>query len=297
VFLAVFFESYLEFPREWFLQPLFFLVPIVGLGAVADSLVRLGFLIFSRKQRLPEWQRMVASLYRNHFVVVGVGKVGYEVVRDLLALREPVVVVERPQADSMLIHELEELNVPVIRGDGRSRKVLEEAGVPRARAVVLATSDDLANLDAGLTARDLNETARIVLRLFDESLAAKVRSAFAIPAISTSRVSAPAFVAAATGRRLYQEFQLGGRTLHLVDLKVNPLGRLVGRTVGDLQAGHVANVVMHSGEGAVNVNPGDDIRLQPGDEILVVAPLARLLELETQNDGVATVAATNGSGG
>jgi integral membrane sensor domain MASE1 len=38
-------------------------------------------------------------------------------------------------------------------------------------------------LDGGLSAHDLNPAIRIVLRLFDESLAAKVRGAFAMPAI------------------------------------------------------------------------------------------------------------------
>src|SRR5262249_48390069 len=80
VFLMVFSNSSLDYPDEWYLQPLFYLVPIIGLGAVADSVVRLAFLIFTRKQRLPEWQHMVASLYRDHVVVVGVGKVGYRVI-------------------------------------------------------------------------------------------------------------------------------------------------------------------------------------------------------------------------
>jgi hypothetical protein len=34
---------------------------------------------------------MVASLYRNHTVVVGLGTVGYQIVHELLSLREPVV--------------------------------------------------------------------------------------------------------------------------------------------------------------------------------------------------------------
>ena len=37
---------------------------------------------------------MIASLYRHHIVVVGVGKVGYRVLMGLLALREAVVAVE-----------------------------------------------------------------------------------------------------------------------------------------------------------------------------------------------------------
>ncbi len=83
VFLLIFLEPYLDFPSEWYLQPLFFLLPIVGLGAVVDSLIRLGYLAFTQKNHLPEWQRMMASLYRNHLIVVGLGKVGFQVVQGL----------------------------------------------------------------------------------------------------------------------------------------------------------------------------------------------------------------------
>src|SRR5262245_20979489 len=80
VFLLIFLEAQLKFPEEWYLQPLFFVLPVVGLGAVADSVVRLGFLVFTQKRNLQEWQRMVASLHRNHIVVVGVGRVGYRII-------------------------------------------------------------------------------------------------------------------------------------------------------------------------------------------------------------------------
>src|SRR5262249_45311779 len=88
VFFLMIAQPTMKFPSAWYLRPLFFLLPIIGLGAVADSLVRLGYLIFASKQNLPEWQRMVASLHRNHVIVVGVGKVGYRVIQGLAALRE-----------------------------------------------------------------------------------------------------------------------------------------------------------------------------------------------------------------
>lgn len=206
IFLLVFGEAYLGFPDEWYLRPLFFVVPVIGLAALADSLVRLGYLLFTRKHNLPEWHRMVASLSRDHVIVVGLGTVGYQIVRELLDLRESVVAIERPDTAGELIDEVIARGVSVVRGDGRSAKTLAEAGMARARGIVVATSDDLANLDAALVARDLNPGARVVLRLFDESLAGKVESAFHLPAVSTAKVSAPTFAAAATGRKVYQEF-------------------------------------------------------------------------------------------
>ena len=107
--------------------------------------------------------------------------------------------------------------------------VLEQAGVRQARAVIVTTSDDLTNLDAAITARELNRDAKIVIRLFDETLATKVAGAFSMPTISTSQVAAPAFIAAATGRKIYQGFQLAGQYVHFTDMTICPTGRLVGR--------------------------------------------------------------------
>ncbi|HXG10047.1 MAG TPA: NAD-binding protein [Gemmataceae bacterium] len=282
VFMLIFVQPSVEFPDEWYLQLLWFLLPIIGLGAVADSVVRLAYLVFTKKQKLPEWQRMVASLYRNHVVVVGVGKVGLQVIKGLVQLREAVVAIERKQ-DSPFVDEIQDLRVPVITGDARQLPTLQKAGVAKAKAVVLATDDDLTNLDAALTARDLNPKVRVVMRLFDDTLATKVGGAFQLPAISPSRVAAPAFIAAATGRKVYQSFDLDGKALHLTDLSVCATGGLVGQTVGDVQQKLGVNLVMHRNANGVHINPSHDIVLAPGDTVLVIAPMEQLLELEQAN--------------
>ncbi len=66
-------------------------------------------------------------------------------------------------------------------------------------------------------------------------------------------------------------------------MTVAPESSLAGQTVGELQADKSLNVVMHSGPEGVSVNPGPDIRLQSGDELLVIAPMERLLEFEAMN--------------
>jgi Trk K+ transport system NAD-binding subunit len=286
VFLMIFLESGLEFPDEWYLQPLFFLVPIVGLGALADSVVRLAYLMFTKKQRLPEWQRIMASLYRKQIVVVGVWRVGLQVIKGLRELGEHVVAVHPepdPDPTGALLDELYELGIPVIRGNVRAAKTLSQAGVPHASAVIVTTGDDLTNLDVALTARDLNPGARIVVRLFDETLAGKVAGAFAMPTISTAHVSAPAFIAAATGRKVYQEFVLAGQSVHLTDLAIAAGGGLVGKTVGAVQSELCVNIVMHQGSTGQDLNPQASVVLHAGDLVLVIAAVDRLLKLEALN--------------
>jgi Trk K+ transport system NAD-binding subunit len=282
VFQLFFLQINLVFPSEWYLQPFFFLIPIIGLGALADSLVRMGYLVFAKRRHLREWQQMIASSYRNHIVVVGVGKVGYHVIKGLVNMRELVVAVEL-QSDSMVLEEIHELGVPVIIGNARHAKILGQAGVARARVIIVATNDDLANLDAALTARDLNPNIKVVLRLFDATLATKFASAFQMPAISVSEVSAPAFIAEATGHKVYQAIELGGQHLHVTDLTVCPSGSLVGRSIDQVQAERSVNIVMHRSSAGVQISPGRDAILGPSDTVLVIAPIAQLAKLEEAN--------------
>ena len=48
VFFLIFVEDSLAFPEKWYLQPLVFIIPIIGLGAVADSVIRQGTVVYRK---------------------------------------------------------------------------------------------------------------------------------------------------------------------------------------------------------------------------------------------------------
>jgi hypothetical protein len=66
-------------------------------------------------------------------------------------------------------------------------------------------------------------------------------------------------------------------------MTICPTGRLIGRSVGDIQSDKRINIVMHQGASGVHVNPDPDILLEPSDTILVIAPMPALLTLESLN--------------
>ena len=279
-YMLIFVQPNLKFPNHWYDQTLFFLMPIIGLGAVADSVVRLGYLIFSRKRKLQEWWIMEASTMRNHIVLCGLGRVGYRIAQQLLAAKEQVVAIEK-DGESMFVEEMQDLGVPVLIGEARLKKNLLQANLEHARAIILATNDDLTNLDAALTAREIKPEIRVVLRLFDETLASKVASQFHMPVISTSQVSAPAFVAAVTGRSVHQCFQIDGQTIHVADLRIF---RLPAQTVSALQKQFGVSIVLHKSHAGSGL-PDPEARIQSGDTIVVAAPIERMRQLEEANRG------------
>jgi voltage-gated potassium channel len=282
VYMLIFVQPNLEWPEhQWYNQLLFFIIPIIGLGAVADSVVRLGYLIFARKRKLQEWWIMEASTCRNHIVLCGLGRVGYRIAQELIAAKEAVVAIEK-DPDAMFVEEMQDRDIPVIIGEARLKKNLLDANLEHAKAVILATDDDLTNLDAALTAREIKPDIRLVLRLFDETLATKVATQFKMPVISTSQVSAPAFVAAVTGRSVRQCFQVEGQTIHVADLRIL---RLPAQSVSALQKQYGVSVVLHKGKGGSAGLPDPESQVQRGDTIVVAAPIERMHQLEEANRG------------
>jgi NADPH-dependent ferric siderophore reductase len=120
------------------------------------------------------------------------------------------------------------------------------------------------------------------LRLFDDTLATKVAAHFQMPVISTSQVSAPAFVAAVTGRSVHQCFRMDEQTIHVADLRVF---RLSPRTIAALQKEFGVSVVLHKKNRAVAAMAESESLIQAGDTLVVAAPLDRMQKLEEANRG------------
>jgi voltage-gated potassium channel len=282
VYTMLFFQPTSLVSERWYLQVFDFVVPVVGVLVIADSMVRLGILVFQKKSRLKEWWVMQASAYSNHIVVAGVGKVGYRIVRELARSGEPVVGIDR-EADKYLVKELQDEGIPIIAGEARLRTTLVEANVAQAAAIICAINDDVANLDIGLTAREMNPNIRVVLRIFDDTLAQRFASTLKLPAISTSQTAAHVFVAAAMGRSVYTSFRIAEQELHIADLLLAPKSRLVGRTVAEVEAAHGVRVVCCKTNAGVTLQPSQTAPLAPADTLVVVASQDKLRALEALN--------------
>jgi Trk K+ transport system NAD-binding subunit len=111
--------------------------------------------------------------------------------------------------------------VPVIVGDATVPEVLRQAHAGSARAIVAATSNELANLEVALLAREINPDLRVVVRLADPHLARTFRDAANVRlALSVPSLAAPAFVAALYGDRVQTLLLIGEQLLAVVDLVV-----------------------------------------------------------------------------
>ncbi|MCS6909171.1 MAG: NAD-binding protein [Anaerolineales bacterium] len=103
-------------------------------------------------------------------MLVGLGHLGFRIARALNDLDEPFVCVEQnPEAE--LMSAVRDWHVPIIQGDALKHDVLRKAGLERAHTIVLATSDDIINLQIAIRARAINPRVRTIVRLFDDDFA------------------------------------------------------------------------------------------------------------------------------
>jgi Trk K+ transport system NAD-binding subunit len=216
----------------------------------------------------------VPRAIRDHVVVCGLGNIGYRIVEQLVAMGVPVVAAEQQEANRFL-PVVRRLGVPVLTADVRLSETLRTLRVQEARSVVVVvTSSDVANLETALNVRALAPDRRVVLRLFDPDLAARVERAFGID-ISRSP-SAPAFAAAAEGEHVLATIAVGVRALAVVRLRVAAGSRAAGRPLGELERATRSRVLLLEDGGAANWRPHSGVTVAVGGELVVVVPRGEL---------------------
>ncbi|MCS7254856.1 MAG: NAD-binding protein [Armatimonadetes bacterium] len=272
--MLVFLNPTIDFPQSNLARPAFFIVPIIGIGIFTEAIIRFGILLFAKSYREEEWQKVMASTYQNHTIVVGIGRVGYRVAEELLNAGEEIVTVTLAddEESAHLIRKLRDKGVPVIIDDARQIEVLREAQIEHARCLLICTGNDLTNLEIASVAREVNSSLRIVMRLFSDALAEQVQKFLGVQvALSTSAIAAPAMVAAAVSQTITHAFYVGEHLFHVVKINLDKASPSVGLTVGELERRYSISVILlRRTNGELIHHPPADLILQPDDTLVLI---------------------------
>ena len=117
--------------------------------------------------------------YKNHIILCGLGRLGYIIADELQKKGERVIIIESNE-ESANIEYFRNHNIDVYIGNARQPNVLLETGAEHCRALISVINDDYANLEIGLNARYFQPNLRLVLRIFDESMADVIKEKFDI---------------------------------------------------------------------------------------------------------------------
>lgn len=270
-------------PESWAIRGLYIVLPAVWLVVVAEGFLRFGYHVLRVDEAGREWTRAMASTTKDHVILCGLGNAGFRVLQELQRLEEDVVVLEK-NPDCPHLGYARRRGVPVLVGSAKDEGMLEDMNVGGARSIILCTNDDLANLEMALDARRMNPRIRVVLRLYDQELARKVREEFKIDlAFSRSQIAAPLFATASTDRSVMNAFYLGERLFVVAQLVVNGEGELAGKTVGELEDASRVVVLSHLRDGKRSFWPDGGATLRPGDRVDLQCEPATLRAFHKKN--------------
>lgn len=264
-----------DFPQQAGWQIISGVLLLGGVIALAGGAASVIQLIGDRKEQ----QLALASTFSDHIIVCGIGRVGFRVIQELLSFGEQVVGVNLSEKEEWL-PTLQKAGVPVIIDDAQRPQTLLDAGIERASAIVVCTSNELTNLDIALDARELKPGIKVVLRMFDAKLAQNVSKAFNIQTVfSVSALAAPAFAAAATKARVDYSFRLEGQLLNVTTVQFSAGSRYAGKPIQFVESDANCSFIGAATLDGMQFNPDHDHIIQAGERFFIIGNLDALRKI------------------
>src|ERR671932_881899 len=202
-----------------------------------------------------------------YVLIVGAGKVGWNLARELIAKGSEVTVVESDAHRYAVVEE--ELEHSVQYGDGSELWVLERAGIERADLVIAVTGDDEDNMLISQVAREKYGVGRVIARCNNPRNLQHFELLGIKPAVSATDLILRLIEHEVPRYGLLHLLDLPQERLEIIEVEVAKGSDADGAMVKDLELpdGSLAISILRDGAGFV---PLADSVVEAGDEVLVV---------------------------
>jgi trk system potassium uptake protein TrkA len=212
----------------------------------------------------------------DYMLVVGAGKVGWNLTRELIEAGHEVTLIESDRERYLTVEQ--ELEHRVLYGDASELWVLERAGIQRADMVIAVTGDDEDNLLICQVAKDKYDVERVIARVNNPRNRQHFELLGVKPYVSATDLILRLIEREVPRYGLVHLLDLADAKIEIIDLLIGEKAQVVGRRLDqlDMPKGSLLISVMRDGRGFV---PTPDTVLAPGDEVLAVLDPAIEVEL------------------
>lgn len=250
---------------------------VLGVGTLFYALATLvDFFVAGHLGELLASRRMQMSIdaLSDHHIVCGYGRVGRQVARDLVAEGATCVVVDsNPES----LAGAQAAGTRVVHGDASDEKVLLQAGIERARSIVVCADSDADNVFITLTARELRSEIAVVARAAGEDAEKKLRRAGADRVFSPYKTSGSEMARLALHRQLSGTLDVDGQW-RIEEISVGADSAGEGMTIGELALGSVIVALRHGA--SLQPQPPSSTVAERGDVVIALGTPATLARLE-----------------
>jgi len=202
-----------------------------------------------------------------YVIVVGAGKVGWNLGRELLEKGHEVTLIDNDRDRYLAVEQELEHNIQY--GDASELWVLERAGISRADLVIAVTGDDEDNMLICQVAKEKYMVDRTIARVNNPRNKQWFDLLGIGPVVSATDLILRLIEHEVPRYGLVHLLDLPQERLEIIELLLGEESPVAGRRVGDLEMpeGSLLISVLREGRGFV---PGPDTVLEPGDEVLAV---------------------------
>ena len=213
---------------------------------------------------------------QDHVVVIGLDKIGQSVATLLQEFKQPLVGITFNQDfDQTILPQM-----PLIAG--KVTDALAKANLPSAKSVVVATGDEIANLEVALMVQAINPNSHLAIRTFGQRLSDHLSQLLPnAQVLNAHAVAAEAFAGAAFGENIISLFRFNNQTILVTEYQIEAGDTLNGLLLAEVAYGYGVVPILHQKPPNVStLMPSDEIRLAVGERLVVLATIEGLQRIE-----------------
>lgn len=247
---------------------------LAGTASIAVLYALLTESLLAAKFALPNKRPPVPT--QDHVVLIGLDPVGRQIATYLQTLRQPLVGVSDTALEAGNLPEM-----PLVVSD--FREALTEVNLAAAKSVVVATDNEMANLEIGLMAHAANPQAALVIQTFEPDFSSNLDRLLPYAKVLCSySLAAEAFAAAVFGDHILDLLRLNNQTALVAEYNIQADDHLQGVLLAEVAYGYGVVPILYQDRThtAASLLPSDDIKLEVGDRLIVLATVDSLHQID-----------------
>ena len=211
-----------------------------------------------------EKAKIIARSMKNHVIIIGAGDLGKKITQTLRMLKIDfsLVVLSRDKIQNEYVIRLLNEGFPVIFGNALLPNVLKDAGIEHAKTVIIAVNNDLLNARIAERIRELNPEAKIVARIYDDSLAnLLLRTRTADEVISPMNTAVTSYIVGSF-------LNISTEVQNVITLEIDETSKLKDISINVIEAETGVKVLAIMRKDTWIQLTGE-LKIQPGDKVIV----------------------------